>query len=329
VETLIALVKCIPENINASVFVVLHIPPHTKSFLPEILERSGSYKAVHPKDGETIQEKCIYVAPPDHHLLIEEDKVVVRKGPKENRFRPSIDALFRSAAYVYGSRVIGIVLSGALDDGTSGLWTIKRLGGIAIVQEPNEAFYPDMPLNVMEYVKVDYVAPVCEIGKLIEALAQEYAPVTEPITDAERELLEMEITISTRDNAFEMGIMNKGELTPFTCPECHGALVRLKQGKILRFRCHTGHAFTANTLLAGITKSVEESLWQSMRVLEEGTMLLDSLAEHFTAANQNEAAEVFRAKSKENAHRARIIHDSVFKTEQLSGDIKNNLNKVK
>jgi two-component system, chemotaxis family, protein-glutamate methylesterase/glutaminase len=322
VEALTTFVKGLPEEIDASFFIVLHIPSYSRSILPEILSKVTSLSVSHPEDGEKIETGHIYVAPPDHHMLIEEDKVVIKKGPKENRFRPSVDALFRSAAYIYGPRVIGIVLTGALDDGTSGMWSIKRLGGITIVQEPGEAFFPEMPLNVLQYVDVDHVVAVTKMGRLLETLTHEKVDRKPHISRDEEELLKMEVTISTKDNAFELGIIDKGEFTPMTCPECHGALVRLKEGRLIRFRCHTGHAFTASALLAGITQSTEETLWQAMRSMEEATILMNHIANHFDESGEIESAEIFRQKAKDNGKRARVIHDSVFKTERLSEDVR-------
>lgn len=322
VQALMELVGCLPLSFNGSVFIVLHIPAYSPSSLPEILSRCGSFKAIHPKDGEKIQEKMIYVAPPDHHLLIEDKKVLVKKGPKENRFRPSIDALFRSAAYSYGSRVIGIILSGVLDDGTSGMWTIKRLGGFTIVQDAHEAMHPQMPLNVQEHVDVDRCIPVAEMCKVIDQVKNEPASDKLPTEKIDMEMLEIEITIAKQDNAFSLGIINKGELTSFTCPECHGALVRLMEGNIIRFRCHTGHAFTASALLAGITKTIEEALWSSMRAVEECTLLLGKLKDDFTKIGNTKAASFFASAEKEQRARARIIHDSVFTQKILSADLR-------
>lgn len=163
----------LPADLLAPVFVVLHIPPFVASSLPAILSKAGPLPAVHPKDGVKIKGGFIYVAPPYHHLLIGNGSMAVKKGPKENRFRPSIDALFRSAAYVYGPRAIVVILSGALDDGTSGLWSIKRLGGIAIVQQPNQARFESMPGSALEYVEVDHNLPSTEIGALLGHLVNE------------------------------------------------------------------------------------------------------------------------------------------------------------
>ncbi len=160
VDALKTLAAALPADFGATLFVVLHVSPHSPSYLPDILNYADPLKATHPRDGEPIQRGHIYVAPPDHHLLIEYDQVLVKKGPKENRFRPSIDALFRSAAYNYGSRVIGVVLTGMLDDGTSGLWSVKRMGGLGIIQQPDDAPYASMPDSVLQYVEVDYQVPI-------------------------------------------------------------------------------------------------------------------------------------------------------------------------
>src|SRR5688500_12382303 len=220
ITALAQLVKSLPQNFTASVFVVLHIPASSPSNLPAILSRSGLLDAIHPKDGEQVKSGRIYVASPDHHMLLEGNRVLMKKGPEENRFRPSIDALFRSAAYTYGPRVIGVVLSGLLNDGTSGLWSVKRLGGVTIIQEPEDADYPSMPLNVLEYVKVDYVVPASNMGVLLSKLAKQKTSKRPRISKKEMESLKMEVIISKQDNAFAMGIMHEGELTPFNCAAC-------------------------------------------------------------------------------------------------------------
>ncbi|WP_018614733.1 chemotaxis protein CheB [Segetibacter koreensis] len=322
VNALRSFVKYLPVDFTGSVFVVLHIPPFSETRLALILTKSGPLQAVQPRDGEEIKPGIIYVAANDHHLLLENGKVVVKKGPKENRFRPSIDALFRSAAYVYGPRVVGIVLSGLLDDGTSGLWSIKRLGGTTIIQQPEDAEYPQMPKNVLEYVEVDYTVAAAERGRLLENLITEKAQKKIKLSSDEMKLLKMEVIIATNDNAFEMGIINMGELTPFTCPECHGCLVRLVDGSIIRFRCHTGHAFTASALLADVTESVEEMLWMGMCGMEEINMLLKNIEKHLKQLGYKEQAEIFAEKAEDASRRARIIHDSVFKQELYSEDIR-------
>jgi two-component system chemotaxis response regulator CheB len=322
VTALKAFVKGLPADFAGSVFIVLHIPPYSQTNLPWILTKAGHLKAIQPRDGEEIKPGMIYVAANDHHLLLEKEKVIVKKGPKENRFRPSIDALFRSAAYVYGPRVIGIILSGFLNDGTSGLWSIKRMGGTTIIQQPDDAEYPQMPQNVLEYVEVDHTIAAAEMGNLLQTLIIETAKKGIKLSATELKLLKMEVIIATRDNAFDMGIIEMGELTPFTCPECHGSLVRLVEEKFIRFRCHTGHAYSASALLADVTQSIEDMLWQGMRGIEELNMLLKNIEKHLRTLGHRDQANIFRDKAEVASHRARIIHDSIFNQEQFSEDIR-------
>jgi two-component system chemotaxis response regulator CheB len=254
-------------------------------------------------------------------MLLEDDTIIISRGPKENRFRPSVDALFRSAAYRYGSRVIGVVLSGYLDDGTSGLWSVQRLGGKVIVQDPQDASFPNMPTNALEFVKADHVIPIAELGALLVLLTTEAAPTPPKVSAADLDLLNIEITIARQDNAFEMGIMEKGKYTPFTCPDCHGALTQLIEGNLIRFRCHTGHAYTISSLLAEVTVSVENMLYQAMRGLEETKMLLSNIGEYFVQHQQQEVANLFFQKAAETGKQARVVHESIFHHELLSGDM--------
>ncbi|HYO21542.1 MAG TPA: chemotaxis protein CheB [Flavisolibacter sp.] len=323
VEALLSFVKSLPRGLNASVFIVLHLSPFSTSNLPRILSRAGHLPAVHAKDGEKMEQGKIYIAPPDHHVILEKgNKMTVSKGPKENRFRPSVDALFRSAALIYGPRVIGVVLSGLLDDGTSGMWNIKRNGGVAIVQDPEDALFPSMPENVMQYVNVDHILSAGGMGGLLVTLAAEKAPKRPDLTREEMELLKMEVVIASRDNAFEMGILEMGALTTFACPECKGALVSIDEGKMIRFRCHTGHAFTTSTLLAGITTQVEEKLWEAMQSLEATSMLLRQITQHYQSTGNTRAAKEFKQRADDIAKRARVIHDSVFTQELMSEDLR-------
>ena len=315
-------VSPLPADFEGAIFIVMHVASYSESMLPYILTNAGPLEAVHPRDGDEIEWGKIYIAPSDHHLLLDKNKIMVKKGPKENKFRPSIDALFRSAAYHYKQRVIGVILSGYLDDGVSGLWTVKQMGGITIIQNPEDAEQPQLPLNAMEQVDADYVLSAIDMGPIIGGLVKRPAREKYKLSKDEMELLKLEIIIATRDNAFEMGIMDRGVLTPYTCPECSGALVRLVEGNMLRFRCHTGHAYTASSLLAEVTEAIEGFLWKSMRGLEEMNMLLDRIADQYDKIKNKKAAAVFRAKAEEGAKRARVIHDSVFSQEHYSQDLR-------
>jgi two-component system chemotaxis response regulator CheB len=173
IEALKILVGRLPAEIDATLFVVQHVPPWHRSELPEILCNNGPVYAVHPEDGEAIMRGRIYVAPPDHHLLLENGHVSLWRGPKENRSRPAINPLFRSAALSYGKRVVGVILTGMLDDGSAGLWMVKKAGGTAIVQDPLHSAFPEMPQNALRYVAVDYVATVPEIAELLVQMSRQ------------------------------------------------------------------------------------------------------------------------------------------------------------
>jgi two-component system chemotaxis response regulator CheB len=322
-EALKKLTADLPADLRASVFIVWHMSPDIHGVLPQVLNRQSTIFAAHAYDYEPITPNRIYVAPPDCHLLIECGYVRVTRGPKENRFRPAVDPLFRSAAYTYGGRVIGVVLSGALDDGTAGLWTVKHRGGIAIVQDPNDAEVSSMPESAMREVAIDYCVPVAEMADLLARLSQEQvAEASEGVmkNEAENERTAIEIRIAAQDSAFESGIMKFGELTPYTCPECHGVLSALKDGSITRYRCHTGHAFSADSLLATITENIEDSLYNAIRGVEESVMLLNHIGDHFADMNQPKLAAVYFRKAKEAERRAQLIRQSVLSNEQLNKD---------
>jgi two-component system chemotaxis response regulator CheB len=258
VEALQTLVGGLSLDLPATIFVVMHLSPDRRSVLPAILSRAGALPAVHAVDGEAMQQGCVSIAPPDHHLVLEHGYARITYGPKENRFRPAIDALFRSAAYAYGPRVIGVVLSGQLDDGTAGLWAVKDRGGLAIVLDPQDTLYSSMPLSAMQHVSVDYCLPLAKIAPLLEHLVGQTAAAQEAYSVPQR--LEIETRIALEENPLEAGLLQLGEISPYTCPICHGLMVQLQDGGISRFRCHTGHAFSANSLLHELSEEIKRML---------------------------------------------------------------------
>jgi two-component system, chemotaxis family, protein-glutamate methylesterase/glutaminase len=307
------IIKQLPEQLNAAVFIVWHVSPYSTSILPEILNRAGRLKAKHPADGESIEMGKIYIAPPDHHLLLESGRIRLTKGPKENRFRPAIDPLFRSAAYAYGPRVVGVVLSGALDDGTAGLWAIKDRGGIAVVQDPAEAEQSSMPASALANVQVDHCVPVSEIPPLLVGLTQR--AVEERRIPVSKDL-EIETKIALGGDAADLDVKQLGEISEFTCPDCHGSLIKLTNDKLLRFRCHTGHSFGGASLLAELTDSVEESVWTAIRTVEERIRLLKHLAQHASDLEQTEAISTLERELQENERRADLLRQAAM----LDGD---------
>lgn len=230
------------------------------------------------------------------------------RGPRENRFRPAIDPLFRSAAAAHRRRVIGVILSGALDDGTAGLWSVKHYGGMAIVQDPKDAEVPSMPESALRAVDVDHCVPVREMAALLTRLVGEEQVLANNNSANGNELTEIEIAVAMEEKE-SSSVMEFGELTPYTCPDCHGVLTSLKEGGRIRFRCHTGHAFSANSLLNGITESVEETMWSAIRNIQESVMLLNHMGDHFAEVNQPKLAALYFRKAKESEARANILKE--------------------
>lgn len=312
------IIKKLPPDFSIPIFIVWHMSPNIRGILPGVLNDANSIYAANAYDKEPIRPNRIYVAPPDHHLLVEEGRVRVTRGPKENRFRPAVDPLFRSAAYAYGNRVIGVVLTGALDDGTAGLWRIKYNGGIAIVQDPNDAEVSSMPENALREVNVDFTVPVVRMADLLVDLSKE--KITSKAKVMKDEKTKIEIGIAQEENALKKGALDLGELSPFTCPECHGVLTKIMEGKLSRFRCHTGHAFSADTLMATLTESIEDSLYSALRGMDECIMLLNHIGDHYAEANNPRLAAVYFKKAKEAEERSGLIRKTVFNHEQLSND---------
>lgn len=310
------IVKGLPPDLDASVFIVWHMAPDVRSVMPSVLNKLNRIFAAHASDREEIRPNRIYIAPPDHHLLVENGFIRVTRGPKENRFRPAVDPLFRSAAYAYGDRVIGVVLSGALDDGTAGLWAIKNYGGTTVVQDPKDAEMPSMPENALQQVEIDYCLPAAGLAGLLARLSADKQTQNGQVMKDER--TKAEIQIAAENTAQAMQVFADGKLTEFTCPDCHGVLSKIIEGTLIRYRCHTGHAFSADTLLSAITENIEDSMYNAIRGIDESVILLNHLGDHFAEANNTKLAAMYFKKANEANERSNLVRKAVFTHEQLS-----------
>jgi two-component system chemotaxis response regulator CheB len=277
VTALCTVIQRLPADFPAAIFVALHLPPHSRSALPAILSRSGCLPASHPREGESIEAGRIYVAVPDRHLTLADGHVHLSRNASENGHRPAIDVLFRTAARACGHRVVGVVLTGNLDDGTAGLAAIKRCGGVAVVQEPASADYPSMPESAIANVEVDHVVPLDQIGPLLDRLMREPPPAADPAhcNDVEEEPDEMGTMDRDTGGAGPSGIP-----AGFTCPECGGSLYEQPGEQPLHFRCRTGHAFSPESLLACQSDTLETTLWAALRSLEENAALARRMEKH-------------------------------------------------
>jgi two-component system, chemotaxis family, protein-glutamate methylesterase/glutaminase len=290
----------------AAIFVVLHTAATSPGLLPEILSRAGSLPAAYPEDGDSISEGRIYVAPPDCHLFLRGTTVSVIRGPRENCSRPAIDPLFRSAAFHHGQRVIGIILSGTMDDGSVGLRDIKECGGIAIVQDPSEAPYPDMIENAQRAVgSVDYCVSVDAMPELLRTLAE--TDITPQPSTGSCERLRLETGMAAGEIDGKDGVARLGEVSSFVCPECGGALWEMKEERILRYRCHIGHAYSGASLVGDQSASLDRALGIALRSLEDTVSLAKRMAERARLAGRKHAEKVFATRAIDAAEKAEVI----------------------
>jgi two-component system, chemotaxis family, protein-glutamate methylesterase/glutaminase len=291
-EALDELTSQLPTNIPASIFIVQHLPPEGSA--RHLLKRLARYKAFRSKlavDGERFEHGRIYVAPPDHHLLVKKTQLLVTKGARENRHRPAIDPLFRSAAVTHGPHVIGVVLTGHLDDGTAGLTAIGKCGGVTVVQDPREAAYPGMPQSALSNLRVDHCVRLADMALLLDQLAREPIGDTRPIPGD----VKTEAIIAERVVSDVAAVNSLGDLVPYNCPNCGGVLWNVKSADTQRFRCHTGHSFTSPALLASQTEKIEETLWICLRMFEERKNLLSTIARTVSTKGTSMAARAREA----------------------------------
>jgi two-component system chemotaxis response regulator CheB len=304
VEALRTLVAALPADLPAAVLVVLHVPPYGGSVLPAILQRAGHLRARHPEGGERLTMGEIVVAPPDHHLVMHDSHVRLTRGPRENGHRPAIDVLFRSAARAAGARVIGVVLSGVLDDGTAGLAAITARGGMAVVQDPDDALYPGMPRNAIEHVAVEHVATAEQLGPLLVELCKEEIPdVEQPPSD----LIEIETDMAMMDDDAMNQDERPGRPSGFSCPDCSGVLWEIHDGDIVRYRCRVGHAWSSESLLGEQEQQLEAALWMAMRGLEEKAALARTMGERAQERNSPLTATRFADQAEEATRAASLI----------------------
>ena len=321
VEAITDLARQLPADLPAAVLVTLHFPSSGTSVLPRILRRAGRLPAEHARNGEPIVCGRIYIAPPDFHLLAMRGRIHVVRGPRENGYRPAIDPMFRSAAAAFGPRVIGVVLTGNLDDGTSGLLVVKRRGGIAVVQDPDEAPFPSMPQSAIDHVDVDHVTPIREMGRLLEKLAR--TPVDSTLEGAMAGDAEHETEYSSLDlQAIEQTDQHPGEPAMYGCPDCGGTLWMVREGDFVRYRCRVGHGWSSEALLARQAEQLDAALWTALRALEESASLSRQMAGRARSRENLALADRFSQNAEESARRAEVIREALLqgKSTQMEPD---------
>lgn len=319
VEALKKLVAALPEDLPAAVLVVLHVPPYGGSVLPAILDRAGPLPSRHAVSGELTIAGQILVAPPDHHLVVEDARVLLTRGARENGHRPAVDVLFRAAARARGASVISVVLSGVLDDGTAGAVAVRQHGGLVLVQDPADASYPAMPQSVLTHLTPDYLATSAELGQLIDKLcrtaAEDHPAGGSPAergTPADRGepptgLIDTELGMATLSDEAYDNPDRPGSPSGFSCPDCAGTLFEISDNVLTRYRCRVGHAWSPESLLGEQALQLESALWMALRSLEEKAALARQLAARAETRGSQLSAGRFTAQAEDATGAAVLI----------------------
>lgn len=308
VDALQRLCAALPADLPAAVFIAQHVAPSARSVLPQILNKVSPLNVLAPVDGQQIEHGHIYVGAPDHHILLRPDRILMRRGPYENRTRPAVNALFRSAAVHYGSRVIGVVLTGLLDDGTEGLIAIKAVGGTSVVQHPDDAEWPSMPRNALKRDHVDFALPLAELGALLGRLAHEEAGPSIPLPEE----LHIEDRIAAQEFAVaEPDIVTPGQPSHISCPDCGGVLNQIVVQDEVRFRCQVGHAFTPLGLAVAQNDELERALGIAVRTHRDRIRLFEQMGDSAKARGLAHAEKRWDTASQEAEHFIRVLEEAM------------------
>ena len=317
IESVLEIAGGLPADFPAAVLVVIHIPAEGPSALASMLDRAGPLTARVPDNGERLLSGTIYVAPPNRHLLIEDWKAILGQGPRENRHRPAIDPLFRSAAEVYGPATVGVLLSGNLDDGVAGLIDIKQKGGTAIVLDPADAQYRGMPQNALDAVPgIDHIVQLKTIAPLLARIIRRVPPAPAVVSgngngNGDLEAANVGVPVDDVPNT---------NPSPFSCPDCGGVLWELQDGELIHYRCRTGHRFSPESLLSGQTHGVEEALWVALRALAESAGQARELATRMISRGREQSARRFLRQAEDIEQRGEVIRRTLLDFTQRTSE---------
>jgi two-component system, chemotaxis family, protein-glutamate methylesterase/glutaminase len=305
-QALLDILGALPEDLSVPILAVVHTPPSRESNLPQVLSAVGPLRSSFVTRDQVLEPGHVYVAPPDYHVLITRIGATLNHGPKENGFRPAIDPLFRSAARIHGPRAMGVILSGALDDGAYGLKLVKDAGGIAVVQDPEQALVQSMPLSALQYVAVDHVLRTAGIATLI---TESTRPKAEERNTMPREKEKESEPVGQEEITIEQMKQEFGDASALTCPDCGGALWEIIDGQLVRYRCHVGHQYSQEGLDSGQRDVVEEALWTAVRVLEEHADLRTRMSRRADLAGLNTVSTGFLDSAQAAHVQAQAIRD--------------------
>ncbi|WP_229067548.1 chemotaxis protein CheB [Actinoplanes sp. DH11] len=296
----------LPADLPAAVLVVTHLPPEAGSTLAQTMSRDCALPIVDASDGVRARPGHVYVAVPDRHLLLDADDTLrLTSGPRENRVRPAVDALFRSAARWSGPRVIGVVLSGSLDDGAAGLASIAERGGAALVQDPQEARFPGMPSAALTAVPSAVTAPAAELARLIGDMVGQ--PVDDDEAPQDALVWETDLIAGRRPNG-----RTPGQPVALGCPECSGGMYEIRTGQAVHYACHVGHSFSPQSFVAASENGIEEALWTAVSAMQENVTMLLGLAEDAERAGDQRACKEYRDRADRVRRDADLIRTNIL-----------------
>jgi two-component system chemotaxis response regulator CheB len=314
VQALRFLAERFPPDFPASVLVTIHLSSQFRSVLDEVLARAGALPATFATDGEVFRKGRIYIAPPDRHLLLDGDRLRLGAGPRENSVRPAIDPMLRSVAVCCGGRAIGVVLTGTMGDGASGLWAINRCGGMSIVQDPDDAAFSDMPQNALNLTSPDHVARLADIPALLNGLVLQ--PAGPSFEAPERIRYEVEIARTGRSSMEELDRIGKRSF--FACPDCHGVMWEIEEGGLVRYRCHVGHTYSADVMAIALDENLRRALASALRALEERVKLAQNLHKQAVQNGHKLVAENWAERARDYESEMHVVRDAVEKMEDLA-----------
>jgi two-component system chemotaxis response regulator CheB len=314
VEALSFLAKHFSRAFPASVLVTIHMPSQQRSALDEVLNRAGPLPATFARSGDTVKKARIYIAPPDRHLLLDGDRVTLGEGPRENNARPAIDPMLRSAALCCSARTIGVVLTGSLGDGASGLWAIRQGGGITVVQDPRDAAFPEMPLTALNRAKPDHVVTLSDMPMLLESLVHQ--PAGEPQSLPRSLRYEVDVARTGRGSMQQMDSF--GRRSVLACPDCGGVMWEIDEDELVRYRCHLGHTYTAELMSLALDESLRRALASALRALEERVALARKLYHQARDRGDRLLAETWAEKARGFEREMDVIRGSVRRMDRIA-----------
>lgn len=317
IEALQVLTSKLPASFEAAVLVTVHLAADYPSELDRILTHSGALPARFAQGGETIESGQIYLAPPRRHLLVTGDLgLELGHGPRENNARPAIDPMFRSVALCCGSRGIGVVLSGMLSDGAAGLLAFKQSGGLTVVQEPSDAAFSEMPTHAVQQTQPDHVVALDAMPALLKKLVRQ--PAGDSIPVAER--LRFEVEIARNGHSNMTGMDRIGRRSVLACPDCHSLMWEIDEGELVRYRCHVGHAYTAESMKHAIDENLSKALGSALRALDERVAIGEKLRDKAIESRRTRSVAWWQQRIDETRCEAEIIRQSILQMEQVATD---------